>query len=84
MKWNERIRQRMKEQHVANKTLAAYLNVYDSTISHWLNGRCEPAYTALITIARYLDMSLDWLFMDMPAKRPTIDIDDAILDAQGF
>ena len=82
--WHDKIRQRMKERHVANKTLAAHLGVLDSTISHWLSGRNEPSYAALVTIAEFLDVSLDWLLMDVPVMRPAVNVDDAILEAQGF
>ncbi len=56
-----RLRQERKFKFITQKGLAVQLGVSDSTVSNWEKGLSLPDVHALTTIARYLDVSIDWL-----------------------
>jgi|GEM_PF-1931961 len=52
------------------KEVAAALNISDSTLSGWISGRSTPSFTALVSIARYFNVTLDYLvFGDTTSSR---------------
>ena len=53
--FGERLRELRKE------ALAEKLGVGKSVISLWELNKCEPTLSNLVAIARFFDVSLDWL-----------------------
>lgn len=62
-----RIKEIRKAKKITAKQLADFVNVAESTMSLYENGKREPDYETLIRIAEYLDVSVDYLLC-----RPTI------------
>lgn len=56
-----RIKQELKAQNKKQVDLAKHLNVRQSTLSEWLNGKNEPPMKTIVDIALYLDVSTDYL-----------------------
>ena len=59
--FGERLRELRKEAGLGQITLAEKLGVGKSVISLWELNKCEPTLSNLISIARFFDVSLDWL-----------------------
>jgi transcriptional regulator with XRE-family HTH domain len=58
----------------SRKKLARYLGVNEATVSHYVRGRSNPSFEALVDIARFFNVSLDFLvFGERP---PTAAADD--------
>lgn len=61
MKFPERLKQAMRDHDVRCTELAKEIGVAQSTITSYRKGRTEPSFDLLLVIARYFDVSLDWL-----------------------
>ncbi len=59
--FGERVKTVLKETGHTQKELAKALNVQASTFCEWLNGHNEPPMQAIVDIAKYLDVSTDYL-----------------------
>ena len=59
--FGERVKEVLKENRQTQKELALVLNVQTSTLCEWLNGHNEPPMQAIVDIAKYLDVSTDYL-----------------------
>ena len=59
--FGERVKQELKIQNKKQVDLAKHLSVQKSTISEWLNGKNEPPMKTIVDIARYLNVSTDYL-----------------------
>jgi transcriptional regulator with XRE-family HTH domain len=57
----ERLKLLRKQRHLSQVGLAIELNMNQNSISRYENGEREADYTALITIADYFDVSIDYL-----------------------
>ena len=57
----ERLKELRQEKHIGQIQLAKELDVGKSIISLWERGECEPTLSKLITIAKYFDVSIDYL-----------------------
>lgn len=65
-----RIKQIRNEKKITAKELAAYVNVAESTMSLYENGKREPDYKTLLKIAQYLNVTIDYLLgNDLPRKK---------------
>ena len=53
--------QALKESGLTQKKLAEELNVQTSTLCEWLNDHNEPPMQMIVDIARFLDVSTDYL-----------------------
>lgn len=51
----------LAEREVSAKKLSDDTGISTGNISDWKSGRCQPSINALITIADYLNVSLDYL-----------------------
>lgn len=51
----------LAERNVSAKKLSDDTGISTGNISDWKSGRCQPSINALITIADYLNISLDYL-----------------------
>lgn len=49
------------EKGIGQVELARELDVGKSIISYWEHGKCEPTLSKLIVIAKYFDVSIDYL-----------------------
>lgn len=59
--FGERLRELRKEAGLGQIVLAEKLGVGKSVISLWELNKCEPTLSNLVAIARFFDVSLDWL-----------------------
>jgi transcriptional regulator with XRE-family HTH domain len=52
----------------SRKNLAEYLRLNEATVSHYVHGRAKPSFDVLVRIAKYFNVSLDFLvFGERPA-----------------
>ena len=56
-----RIKEIRKQKKISAKELAAYINVAESTMSLYENGKREPDFQTLLKISKYLNVSIDLL-----------------------
>ena len=59
--FGERLRYLRQEKNIGQIQLARELDVGKSIISLWEQGRCEPTLSKLIAIAKFFDVSIDFL-----------------------
>lgn len=59
--FGERVKKELKEQGKLQRDLCLYLNVNKSTMSEWLNDHNEPPMSTIVEIAKFLDVSADYL-----------------------
>ena len=59
--FGERIKQELKAQNKKQVDLAKHLGVQKSTLSEWLNNNNEPPMKVIVDIAKYLEVSTDYL-----------------------
>ncbi|WP_083911188.1 helix-turn-helix domain-containing protein [Nocardia takedensis] len=53
----------------SRKKLARAIHVNEATVSHYLHGRAKPSFDALIGIAQFFDVSMDYLIF---GERPEV------------
>lgn len=58
---NERLRQLRKEKGVEQKVVAKAIGVTVNAYAHYEQGIREPSYDILVKIAKYFDVSTDYL-----------------------
>ena len=56
-----RVKQELKVQGKLQKDLCEALKVKKSTLSEWLNGNNEPPMQTIVDIARFFNVSTDYL-----------------------
>ncbi len=59
--FGERLIQLRKEKNLGQVELAKQLKVGKSIISLWEQNKCEPTLSKLIAIAKFFDVSIDYL-----------------------
>ena len=59
--FGERLKELRLEKGLGQVALAKELGVAKSVISLWENGQCEPTLGNLIRLAKYFDVSIDYL-----------------------
>ncbi len=57
----ERLRELRKERKLGQIALADALDVGKSVVSLWELGKCEPTLSKLVAIAKFFDVSIDYL-----------------------
>lgn len=69
--FHERLKQLRLERNIMQKDLAELLNVTTRAMRNYEQGLHEPCYDALIALADYFDVSLDYLVgrSDNPERR---------------
>ena len=50
-----------KEKHLSQREIAPMLNVSQGTYSNWENGVTQPAIEQLVEIAKFFEVSVDYL-----------------------
>jgi transcriptional regulator with XRE-family HTH domain len=65
----DRIFDLLKQRNIKQKELSAETGITEGNISDWKKGRSHPTSEAIIKIAKYFDVSTDYLFglTDNPA-----------------
>ena len=61
MEFNVRLKELRKEKNVTQIEIAKMLNMSKMAISHWENGNSEPSIEQLKVLARFFDVSIDYL-----------------------
>lgn len=61
MTFGERLKELMNEKGVSQKEVADYLNIAASTLNGYANNYREPDFTILSSLAKYFDVSTDFL-----------------------
>ncbi|MCM1368615.1 MAG: helix-turn-helix domain-containing protein [Roseburia sp.] len=59
--FGKRLRAMRQERNLGQIKLAKELDVGKSIISLWENDECEPTLSKLVAIAKYFDVSIDYL-----------------------
>ncbi|MDR3293589.1 MAG: helix-turn-helix domain-containing protein [Clostridiales bacterium] len=57
----ERLKELRNERHVGQNALAAALSLSNASISYWENGKQEPGAAALMKLAQFFEVSVDYL-----------------------
>lgn len=57
----ERIKDLMMTERLSQYALAKSINVSQSTICNWLNGKKEPSVESLWNLADFFDVSVDYI-----------------------
>ncbi len=60
-KFKERLKELRASKELDQKDLSAILHISKSTVSGWETGRNQPNYDMLITLARFFDVSVDFI-----------------------
>lgn len=68
----KRLKEIRKERKITAKQLAKVLNVSESTISLYENGKREPDLKTLLNIAEYFNVSVDYLIGKTDEKEKLI------------
>ena len=61
MEFKARLKELRLEKNVAQAEIAKLLNMSKMAISHWEKGNSEPSIEQLKILARYFDVSVDYL-----------------------
>ena len=59
--FGKRVKNELKIQNKTQVDLAKYLSVQRSTLCEWLNNHNEPPMKIIVDIAKYLNVSTDYL-----------------------
>lgn len=74
MSFVENLKQSRNEKHLTQERLAELLDVTRQAVSKWEQGNGYPEIEKLITMAKILNISLDWLFAEELAKEENADV----------
>lgn len=61
MEFKERLKELRKEKNVTQTYISKILNVSKMAVSHWEKGNSEPSIEQLKILAKYFDVSVDYL-----------------------
>lgn len=59
--FSQRLRELRQDKHLSMKQLAKELNTTDAAISNWENEINEPKISYLVSIAKFFNVSTDYL-----------------------
>lgn len=57
----DRLRKALRESGMTVRQMAAYLDVTESSVSRWINGKSKPTTSTLRDWSRKTNISYDWL-----------------------
>jgi transcriptional regulator with XRE-family HTH domain len=60
--FGERVKRALKEMGATQRVLASAICVQPSTLCEWLSDHNEPPMQSILDIAKFLDVSTDYLF----------------------
>ena len=78
MSFGKNLRILINEQGLTQKELAAQLNIAASTLGSYVQNKREPDFITLKAIARYFDVSIDYL-LDNPCQAVTSEQENELL-----
>jgi len=78
MNFGDVLRNLLEERDITQKQLAADLNVAPSTIGGYIRNKSEPDFNTLKQIAKYFDVSIDYL-LDYRTGNTTTHQEDELL-----
>ena len=61
MSFGDRLKELRKENNISQVEIAKILNMSKMAISHWEKGNSEPSIEQLKVLARYFDVTIDYL-----------------------
>ena len=61
VKFKERLKELRIEYNLSQKSLGEIVNTSKMGVSHWESGHSEPSITQLVLLARFFDVSVDYL-----------------------
>lgn len=61
MKFNERLKELMDEKQLTYEDLAKNIGFSKAIVGFWVNGQRSPTMQALINLAKYFNISIDYL-----------------------
>ena len=61
MEFKERLKELRREKNVTQTDISKILNVSKMAVSHWEKGNSEPSIEQLKILAKYFDVSVDYL-----------------------
>ena len=70
MKFSTRLKKLLEENHITQKKLSTELHIATSTLNGYLKRNREPDYATLIELARYFEVSTDYLLGVTNVRRP--------------
>lgn len=70
MEFNIRLENLLEEKELTQKQLSLDLNIASSTINGYVKKNREPDFEMLIRLARYFDVTTDYLLGLCPEKKP--------------
>ena len=76
--FGRRLKQALIEKNVQQKTLADVLEISDKTMSSYVHGNANPTLLGLAKIAKYLNITADFLLGLSNELKPLENIDDPI------
>lgn len=79
MEFHEKLRDLIDENDIAQKKLAADLNIAASTVSSYVQGVREPDFSILFRLADYFHVSTDYL-LGYPTRKSAEPLDDELLE----
>lgn len=66
MEFGDVLRALISERGITQKDLAAQLNIAPSTLGNYVRNQREPDYKTLVRLARYFEVSTDYLLNNNP------------------
>ena len=78
MKFNIKLRNLIEEKNLTQKQVAKELNIAPSTMGGYVQGKSEPDFDNLKKIAKYFDVTTDYL-LDIADKKANNQLEDDIL-----
>lgn len=79
-----KIKERRKDLHITQETIANYLDINPSHISNIECGRANPSLTILVKIANYLECSVDFFISQEytfdASRQKTSSLDEKIME----
>lgn len=79
MSFAENLKQSRNKKYLSQERLAELLDVTRQAVSKWEQGVAYPETNKLITLAKVLNTSLDWLFETELTNKEKVDIQSPIL-----
>lgn len=72
MNFGDRLRMLIEERDITQKELASQLNIAPSTVSSYVQNTREPDFATLKMLAKYFDVSIDYLLDFHVGKNTTL------------
>ncbi len=78
MNFCDKLRSLIEERNITQKQVAADLNIAPSTMGGYVQGSSEPDFETLKTIAKYFDVSTDYLLNVHEKKTDDVSEDELL------